>query len=259
MNKLFQIKSFLKYLFKAKTKHGVHSPFVFELITNVFPSKIKPDFLRIEFLRSQLLKDKSVIEIIDRGAGSKHKSKYTSISNIAKYSSVYPKRGALYNQLVNHFKPSNILELGTSLGFSTMYMATANPYANLTTIEGCNKTAELAQHNFNKLDLNNIHLIHGDFDIVLPDILKSNTQFDFVLIDGNHRKEPVLNYFNLIKPFLNSKAVLIFDDIHWSADMNDAWELIKKDNQVTCTIDLFYVGIVFFKPELTKQNFILRY
>ena len=257
------IMRYLKYLTKAKSKYHIHSPFVFELITRVIENEFAyPEYLKAEATRQEMLNNHSSIEVVDFGAKSGNKS-YTSsfkkISEIAKNSAIAPKYGQLLYRLVKHFEPQTILEIGTSLGISTIYQALASPQSKLFCIEGCANTAEKAQENFNKLRLNNIELNIGNFDSLLPVILKKIKTIDFAFIDGNHRKEPTINYFEQCLPLTTNNSVLIFDDIHWSEGMEEAWNHIIANSKVTLSIDLFFMGIIFFKKELCKQDFIIRH
>ena len=54
-------------------------------------------------------------------------------------------------------------------------------------------------------------------------------------------------------------GILIIADIHWSKEMQQAWDTIKNHYQVTLSIDIYQMGIVFFNPEIRKQDYILAY
>lgn len=162
--------------------------------------------------------------------------------------------------MVDHYRCKHILELGTSLGIGTAYLATASKNAQITTIEGSKEIAQKAKSNFNSMDLQNVHQVIGNFDDILPDVLKNITAIDLVFIDGNHRKEATLDYFEKIMPFVHEDSILIFDDIHWSKGMHEAWLAISNDKRVVLSIDVFQFGLVFFLPSIKeKQHFVLRY
>jgi len=149
--------------------------------------------------------------------------------------------------------------LGTSLGISSAYLASGNPNGKLLTIEGASSISAVANKNFQSLGLTNIELLTGNFDIILPDILKASVP-DFVFIDGNHRKEPTLDYFHQLLKKAGESSIFIFDDIHWSREMEAAWHEIKNHSSVMLTVDLFFIGLVFFRPEFkVKQDFIIRF
>jgi predicted O-methyltransferase YrrM len=162
--------------------------------------------------------------------------------------------------MVQYYKPEHVLELGTSLGITTSYLASGNPNAGIFTLEGSIAIADSATKNFQSLELSNIELITGNFDETLAPTIKRFSSVDFAFIDGNHRYKPTINYFNQILSKIHNSSVLIFDDIHWSKEMEQAWEEIKNHSSVTCTIDLFFIGLVIFRSEIKeKQHFIIRF
>jgi predicted O-methyltransferase YrrM len=214
----------------------------------------------IESIRSKLLMTDMEITIEDYGAGSKvNNSNKRNIKDITNNSVKSAKYGQLLFRLVNHFKPKSVLELGTSLGVSTLYLAGAIKKMEVTTVEGCPNTSKVAQVNFDKIGFNNINLITANFDQFLPQYLTETEALDFVFFDGNHQKEATLNYFNWCIEKANDQTIFVFDDIHWSEGMTEAWVEIQKHAKVTATIDLFFVGIVFFNSDLSKENFVLRF
>lgn len=264
MGKLtFQINSFFNYKCNAINVHHLHSPFAYELVKNVVnDKKPKPDYKKVNSLCHQLENDIADIEVIDFGAGignQENPSYLKSVSSIYKNNSIQPKYGELLYRLVKRLQPLHIFELGTSLGISTAYMALAAPDASITTIEGCKGIAEKAVENFTSLKITNIKQKTGSFDSVLESTLNHIPQIDFAFIDGNHRKEPTLRYFESCLLKSHNDTVLIFDDIHWSKDMNEAWNIICSHKSVSLTLDMFQFGIVFFNKELSKQDFIISY
>lgn len=261
MKKLFLVYNYLIYRLRSTNEHGVHSPFVFELLGNVIYNKTDYyAYKDIEELRETLLETKKTINCIDLGAGSLNgNSSIKGVKQIAKYAAKPAKYGQLLFRLVNHFQPVHILELGTSLGISTAYIASANSKATITTIEGCDEIATIAKQNFEQLELKNIEQVTGNFDAELPLILKNKEKLDLVFFDGNHRKEPTLNYFNQCLLKAHNDSIFVFDDIYWSKEMKEAWQEIKQNSRVTVSIDLFFTGIIFFRKEQVKEHFIIRF
>lgn len=253
---------YLRYYFKAANGkgHGIHSPFVFQLVTQVLNDKRNyEDYKRIEHQRSLLLGNESIIEVDDFGAGSvKGLKKQRVVQQIAA-SSLKPKKYAqLLYRLVKYFESKEVLELGTSIGITTSYLASANKDAQVTTLEGAHSIAALARQTFDALQLKNINLITGNFDETLTSV--ANKNYDFIFIDGNHRKEPTLRYFNLLQSCVYNNSLMVFDDIHWSKEMEEAWEEIKNHSSVTLTVDLFFIGLVFFRKEQKeKEHFVVRF
>ncbi len=255
---------YARYLFSASNGkgHGVHSPFVFSFIKNVLNDrKAYPCYQTIEKERHALLKDDSIIEVADFGAGSTViKTKSRRISKIAA-SSLKPKKYAqLLFRMSQYYKPGTILELGTSFGITTAYLASGNPAASVFTLEGAPAIAAKAKQYFEKMQLKQISLLQGRFDETLPQLLQSIKMVDMVFIDGNHRKESTIQYFEMIRRNAGHSTIFIFDDIHWSKGMEEAWEHISMHPDVTLTIDLFFIGIVFINPDFKiKQQFRIRF
>ncbi len=242
--------------------HGIHSPFVYEFVRGVLNDKsLYKEFKPIEDLRRQLLSDETIITITDHGAGSAlNNGLRRRISDITRHAAKRPVVAQLIFRIVKYFQPQVIIELGTSLGISAIYLSAAMPAAIITTIEGSEQVASKARENLDHLHAGNVKVIVGTFEETLPAVLQDITNIDCVFVDGNHRKEPTLNYFNILLPHLTDNGFLIFDDIHWSREMESAWEAIKQHPQVTCSIDLFFIGLVFFRKELkVPQHFMIHY
>ncbi len=255
---------YFKYWFTASNGkgHGVHSPFVYDFIKNVLNDKRQFDCFRyIESLRAELKTDNKEINVPDFGAGSRMQlNNKRKISAIA-HSSLKPKKySQLIFRIVHYYKPETIVELGTSLGITTSYLSFANPDAKIVTMEGAPEVAAVAKKNFKQLNLSNIKIVEGNFDETLSTVNSQLSTVDFAFIDGNHRKEPTLNYFHQLLNKASESSIFIFDDIHWSGEMEDAWNEIKQHQSVTLTIDLFFVGVVFFRKEQkTNEHFTIRF
>lgn len=255
---------YLQYYFTASNGkgHGMHSPFVFEFITKVLnDGTVFPEYERVETLRGQLLNDHRVIEVEDFGAGSSvTKKDKRSISSIAKNSAKPKKFGQLLFRMEKYYQPETILELGTSLGITTSYLSLAKPDARLITMEGSKEITDVAKRNFRNLEIRNIEIAEGNFDNILSSVVHGLSTVDLAFIDGNHRQEPTERYFKELLAKTNNDSILVFDDIHWSTEMEAAWETIKKNTAITCSIDLFFIGIVFFRKEFKeKQDFAIRF
>jgi predicted O-methyltransferase YrrM len=261
----FQLsKKYIHYYLTASNGkgHGVHSPFVFNFILDVLNNRQNiQQPANIEDLRKELLQDNTALLIEDMGAGSRaNTTTKRTIREIAR-TAVKPKKyGQMLHRLVSIHKPVTIIELGTSLGITTSYLAAANPDATVITIEGAPSIQGIAISNFKKLHLDNIESLQGNFDDVLPNVLNVKASIDLVYIDGNHRYKPTINYFYLLLNKINNNTILIFDDIHWSKEMEQAWNEIQHHPLVTCTIDIFFMGFVIFRKEIKKkQQFFIRF
>ena len=242
--------------------HGIHSPFVFDFIQHVLrDNRADACYEKIETRRKALQKDLRIIQVEDLGAGSSiiKKSK-RRVSEIAGSSLKSAKYAQLLFRIVKHYLPGTIIELGTSFGLTTAYLATGNPDSKVFTIEGSSAIANIAREGLAGLGLQNIGIVEGEFLQSLPMVLSKTGSAELVFLDGNHRKEPTLAYFDQLIKYKTGSSLFIFDDIHWSKEMEEAWGEIKTDPRVTLTIDLFFFGLVFFTPAIKfKQDFVIRF
>ncbi len=255
---MFQIFAFLAYWLKRVDQHSLHSPFVFDFFTKVI-SKVPPQNVDIEVLRKTLLKTRTTITVQDFGAGSRVSSKTSkSVSLIAKHSTTPSKFSRFLAETVDHFNYSEIIELGTSLGINTLYLS-QNERVRVTTFEGDPSIAQLAENHFNAFKRKNINTITGNIDDTLNQVLQKLEKIDLAYIDANHTYEATLRYFELISRQIHEKSLIVIDDIHWSKDMNRAWNEIKGKAEITLSIDLFEAGLLFFDPKIEKADYILKF
>jgi predicted O-methyltransferase YrrM len=252
----YQVKSYFLFLLKSTTKYGVHSPFVFNLITNCFNSK--QNIQKVKDYKALLHKNDNIIAVTDFGAGSRvFKSNKRPISAIAKNAGISNKKARLLTKIVHYFKPKNTLEIGTSLGIGTFTLHNGYKKSNITTLEGCPETLKIAQGTLKKFSAKNINFALGDFNETIRKIVTDKT-YDLIYFDGNHQKEPTIKYFEQCLKTVHNDSIFIFDDIYWRKDMTKAWDYIKNHHRVKVTIDTFYFGLVFFREEQQKEHFIIR-
>ena len=254
------LKSYLKFLNKSKNEHGVHSPFVFDLITKCFYDKTNyPEYSILKSYRQSLYANKNLIEVTDFGAGSKvFKSNKRQVCKIAKTAGITLKSSELLFRIVKYFQPNTILEIGTSLGLATSALSLGNKNSRIITLEGCPNTLNQCQLQFLKFNFKNVELIKTEFSSYLNSEILISNFINLIYIDGNHSQKATLEYFNLLLPTIINNSVWIFDDIHWSQEMESAWEIIKNHPKVKVTIDTFQWGIVFFRAEQEKEHFVIR-
>jgi predicted O-methyltransferase YrrM len=255
---------YIKYYLTASNGkgHGVHSPFVFDFIEKVLNDKKEYACYKvIEAERKKLLQDETIIEVEDFGAGSSViKTNKRVVKKIA-VSSLKPKKfGQLLFRMVQYYQSKTVVELGTSFGITSSYLAASSNTCKVFTCEGSKNIAAIAKNTFTKLNLTNVQLVEGDFKNTLPTLLSTLQKIDLAFVDGNHKKEPTLLYFNQLLQHSHNNTILIFDDIHWSAQMEEAWHEIKNHSAVTLTIDLFFIGLVFINTNFkVKQHFTIRF
>jgi predicted O-methyltransferase YrrM len=236
---------------------------VFDLVTKCFYDNTKySEYEVLKSYRKSLLENKNTIEVTDFGAGSRvFKSNTREIAKIAQTAGITPKNAELLFRIVRYFQPKSILEIGTSLGLATSALSLANENTKIITLEGCPNTLNQCQLQFQSQGSNfkteNIEFINTEFLTFLREFPLRGLG-GFVYFDGNHSKKATLDYFEALLPTISNDSVWIFDDIHWSSDMEEAWEIIKNHPKVSVTIDTFQWGIVFFRTEQEKEHFIIN-
>ncbi|MGO4913053.1 O-methyltransferase [Leeuwenhoekiella sp. W20_SRS_FM14] len=252
----YTIKAYLNFLRKATNQHGVHSPFVYQFVTQcLYDTKKHPQYDRIKDYQKQLFKTEEEIEVLDFGVGSRiFKTNKRAVRDIAKHAGATLNRMKLLFRVVSYFKSESILELGTSVGLATAGMALGG--GNLISLEGCPQTAGVAQNQLNEAQINNVKVVIGNFRETLEK--QTDKKYDLIYFDGNHSKKATLEYFEKLLPSAHNDSVWIFDDIYWSSEMTEAWQYIKNHPKVVVTVDCFWLGFVFFRKEQVKENFRIR-
>lgn len=255
-DKFFQAKAYLSYWLDAVDEHSLHSPFYFDFYTRVVKKNREAEPLeKAEKLRAQLIRDKRVLNGTDPGSGSSTKRE---IGRIAQTSMSPLALSTFYSATIEYFKATKVIELGTSFGINTLYLASKSD-RSVTTFEGSAEIADIAKLTFEFSESKNIQLVEGNIDQTFKQYLQSIRKFDLILIDANHRYEPTMRYFNLLMPKLQENTVVILDDIHYSREMEKAWRELKSHKLVYGSADLFRCGILFFDPSLNKQHVILQF
>lgn len=260
MKLLSYIINYLTYFFTSDTKYNIHSPFVFDFVVKVLNTrKQKPTYHSIELIRTKMLKSNAGIEILPLGATTFQNIRKEKLKNVCYRTSKSAKYCELLERICSYYQPQLALEIGTSLGISALYQASGLANGILYTMEGNLDSIKVAKHNSDVLEMENMVFIEGNFDTQLPIFLNQIERLDYVFFDGNHQMDATLKYFEWCLNKAHTNSIFIFDDIRWSEDMQIAWEKIKKHPAVTLSIDLFVMGIVFFRIENEKQDFVIRY
>lgn len=255
------IQAYLRYWLAARDEHSLHSPFLYDLYTRTIrvDDREAPVYTPIAQVRQQLCSNPTQIHVTDfgTGAGQYHRS----VSSIARKSLKADKYGRLLHRLTQRFQTRTVLDLGTSLGVTTAYLAKGAEAVGgqVVTFEGCPETADLAGQTFAQLGCTNVRQVVGNLDQTLAPALAQLPSVDLVFFDANHRYTPTIQYFKACLERIHNDSVFVFDDIHWSAEMEQAWQTIREHPAVTVSVDLFALGLVFFRREQPRQHFVLRF
>ena len=261
-NKRYQISQYIRYFLKARyyRGHGVHSPFVYDFVRHVLcmADKRPEEYaswkrLSRKFRQSYKLLDKHLTIDSDKGALRTTK---TTTSRLLHRVAIREKYGLLLTRIVRHYNPSYIIELGTSLGISGYYLwLGTNKQTPITTFEGSQTLCNIASRQYSQNGIDNISVVCGDIDETLPRLLQKNEGTALIFFDANHTKEATLRYYNMCKERASVGSIFIFDDIHWSKGMTEAWNIIKADPDVATSIDLYQLGILFFRKGCPKEDY----
>jgi predicted O-methyltransferase YrrM len=251
----FKTTSYLRFLWFSKNQHGIHSPFVYHLITRCFYNKAHFKTYQLwDKVQQYLLSSKEYL-IYNVEAKPKFRKKQT-VAQLAKDSSFSKKRARLMIRLADYLNVENALELGTGLGLTSISMAGSGK-VKLKTVENNLVFSEFAQTQFEKLGLNSISCIHSNFEKFHSE-LQPKEKFDLVFIHVNQSGTTTLSYFESLLIHKHNDTLFVLEGIHSSSDMEKLWKQIQNHPQVQVTIDTFQWGLVFFRKEQVKQHFVIR-
>jgi len=253
------ICEYIKYCLIAKRRHGIHSPFVYDFGDKCLNLPVPAyEFNMFKDLKASFLADKTLIDVNDLGAGSKKLKSKRSVQQIARTAGSSDKYGKLLFRLVAHYQPKNVLELGTSLGLGTYLLAAGDANVAVTTVEGCANTYDFARRRFPSSQHHKVMFVNSSFTDFLMG-LSSDTLFDLIYIDGDHRSESLFEQLELLAPHTHDESVIVLDDIRWSKDMLRGWKELVKSKDYHLSIDLFKVGILLKRSHQEKEHFVIRY
>lgn len=255
---IHQVATYLRWFPKTIHLHGIHSPFVYTFAKECLNNHKSTTHKReLSLYRQRLLGAERRIEVTDFGAGSRiFKSNERRICDIAKHAGATERRMHLLQRVIAYLKPERVLELGTSIGMATCAMALGSKNSTITSLEGCPNTLEIARENLNHFKIDNVKLVEGRFCQSIKKL--NNHKLDIIYFDGNHSQKATLEYVRLLLPTAINGTLWIFDDIHWSPEMTQAWEHIKALPEISVTIDCYHLGFVFFRNEQLTEDFHVR-
>ena len=276
---LYRAKSWLRHQLTAWNTggEGVHSPYLFEWVRMVMMDKNAYYIWgEIERCREKMLRDERELEFVDYGSGKLkgENGERRRVCDIARRSLAKRKYAQMLSRLVNwlgashslengsgtayslEFRGLTIVELGTSLGVTTAYMAAMDSRNRVVTFEGCEAVANIAKENWKALNINNIECRIGKIDV--EQLARDIEHLDVAFIDANHTYVSTCEYFDVLAGKVREKSVIVVDDIHYSEEMEKAWKAICADERVTSTIDLYQMGLVFFDKHYWRRNYKMR-
>lgn len=234
---------------------GIHSPFLFGLVQQVIRNKHPYYcFANIEAVREGLKNSAEKIYVQDYGTG---RSGQRTIASIARTSLASTTKAQMLFRLARYANAKNILELGTSLGVTTAYLAATGSNVTCTTVEGSSELIQWAKSTARKVGLNNIKFMQGNITEILPEVLRQCEPFDFIYFDANHTYQHTMAYFNQCVENVQPNTIFVLDDIHASFEMDKAWREIMQHPKVTTVMQLNTIGIVFFDTAYKKRIYYL--
>jgi len=207
-------------------------------------------------IRRELQNDNSILSISDRGTGT---NRHTSIATIVSKALKPARQAQMLFRICARYGYRNVLELGTSLGITTLYLAAADKTIRCISVEGCPELAAKAGEIHQSAGVFNIEVKTINLDTHLNSLLQEAGIQDLIFIDANHRYEALNNYFNECVNFIHTNSIIVIDDPYWSEGMTRAWREIQTHSRVTATIDLYHMGLVFFNPEYARRHYRVRF
>ncbi len=251
---LHRIAAFLRFYRSAKVVYDLHGPTAYQFAVRILEDRRHYyRFEEIEKLRKTLLQAKEVVPPSDWGAGSKKRGH--TLADIVRHSACSPALGRMLFKTSLLYRPQTLLELGSSLGLSALYLSGGALQARFRGIEGHPYLCRKAEEHLKQFNTPDARVLCGAFRQKLPEVLKELGQVDLVYFDGDHRHEATLELFRTVLPHRSENAVFVFDDIHWSKGMSRAWEEIRHQPEVKLSIDIWRAGFLFFGRHLkTKQS-----
>lgn len=267
----YRIFAYLRHVLTAwnTTGEAIHSPYLFHIVRFLFRDENSYYcFADIERRREQLLACEDRLDVVDYGSCGSPEGTHVHrrVCDIAKNHLESARMGQLLFRLVvfmgeHEKRPLRIVELGTSLGITTAYLASADSRNQVLTFEGSEAVLNVAKGVWKALKLENIEWIIGNIDDTLYNIGHAEDavkQLDLAYIDANHTYEATKRYADYLIPQMTEKGVVIIDDIHYSKEMEQAWTELKADPRVTSSMDIYHAGLLFVDPHYLKRHYRCR-
>lgn len=255
LRKTFLRKSILGY---RKLRHGrgygVHSPFVYALITKVIEEQ-HPYYCYqdIDKLRKQYLFRTDAVTYPDRrGSNRQHR---VPIGRLLKREAITARKGMLLFRLANYYKPVHLLQIGSSYDFSAVYLSAYAKGLSFHVLEAVSAFVPVSREMYGKAAFNPITLHTGDYETTLPGVLKDLRSVDLVFFNTCHEQNDPVRLFRECIKQASPQAIFIFNEIKSNRLMRACWQEVCASSGVTVTVDLYTIGIAFCDPKLHKRTY----
>ncbi|MDU1890228.1 MAG: class I SAM-dependent methyltransferase [Dysgonomonas sp.] len=211
----------LLYKIRHHRGHGIHSPFVFNLVTKVIEEKSPYHAYQ---------------DIKDALEGKSYKYYRVNKYNLLAF------------RLVNYFESRNILEIGSGYGLNTLCLTAHSSKVNCTCVETSLSKYSLAQNLYEDWGRN----IKLYTDLSLPDLEEKQDCIYIDLSNYNHMPEDFISY---LVSLCTEKTFIIVKGIRTNKRNQALWKSIKDIKSRTAVLDLFNLGIVFFDTKLYRWKY----
>ncbi len=256
---MFRSKAFIHHWMNSRSRYHIHSPLVYHFCTSILPHQKSSVGNRIANRRKELMKNNNTITFTDYGASGGGKTVQRKLGEMIRSASRKRRSGELLHRICSEYSVSRGLELGTHAGIGTLYQVAGGHFQRFISLDGAEELSQIAQKGFRQWPIH-VECLTGPFEETLYNQLKIQSLApDYVFLDGNHRYEPSIEYFQYLLPHMADGGIMIWDDINWSKGMQRAWKEIISHPEVTVSIDLFFLGICFIRRNQAKEHFRLLF
>ena len=241
---MFGISLIYRKLFCRKG-FGVHSPFVYDLITNVIEETCEFYAYRdISLVRLQLLQNEQFIQ---------YGKKQLTVKKALKRYGISTKEGKFLFRLANHYKPHTMLSVGSSMGLAPLYLARYDSTVQCITLECVQDIAEIATQVLSKEKNPALSIKTGTYRALLPESIVQLQQIDCVYVDKNVGVNDWDTIFEQCEPFIHNATFFVLAGIRSSTEKQSYWTQFRQHPSITVAIDLYDLGLLFFQSKLHKQ------